>query len=514
MKLKELVLFSSKLKGVLSINLKIELLVDFFKKLREDEFKIAISLLTGEIPYGKLFIGFKSLKDLLILKEGGKSVELLEIDRILKILKEVKGRESFKRKLNIIYNLFKKLTDEEREFFILFLNQEIRHGASKGIIKKAIARFLKIKEEEIDSVLLKSGNFTQTIEEIFKMGKEFLKEKKFELFKPFSPMLAEIVHSINEIPYGKYAVEYKIDGIRIQVHKGYKDIKVFSRNLKDITENIFEVKEIFKGIEGEFVLDGEVIMFDKENKMVPFQDMMKIILRKDRKMIASIKPFFFDILYKDGEELFEVPNKERWKILKNTLPEDFLINRIETDKKEEIERFFNKSIEEGNEGIMIKKLDSPYFIGSRKKYWLKLKNFYTLDLVILEAEWGHGRRKGWLSDFLLGCLDREGKRFLPLGKTFKGLTDKEFEEITKVLISRKIKDKENGVTVKPDIVVETDFSEIEESPFYESGYALRFARIKRIRYDKDPYEVAKIDEVKRIFEEYRKKKGKLDERNF
>lgn len=514
MKLKEIVSFSEKLKEISSINEKIDFLTNFFKKLKEDEFKIAISLLIGENPYEKPYIGFKSLRNLFVLKEGNESVEILEIDEILKRLKEIKGHESQKRKLNIIYNLFKKINNKEREFFALFLTGEIRHGASKGVFKKAIAKFLKIKEEEIDEAILKSGNFIETVESIFRKGKEFLKEKKFELFKPFSPMLAEIVSSIDEIPYGQYAVEYKIDGIRIQVHKKDKDIKIFSRNLKEITDNLFEIKEILGDIKGEFVLDGEAAIFDKENKIIPFQDMMSIISRKNREMIPSIRPFFFDIIYKDGEEFFEMPNRKRWEILKNTIPEEFLIKRIETDKKEEIERFFNKSIEEGNEGVMIKKLDSPYFIGSRKKYWLKLKNFYTLDLVIIEAEWGHGRRKGWLSDFLLGCLDEKGERFLPLGKTFKGLTDEEFKEITEVLISKKIKDKEWGIIVKPEIVVEVDFSEIEESPFYESGYALRFARIRNIRYDKSPYEIAKIDEVKKIFEEFRKRKGKFDERNF
>ena len=507
MKLKEIVELSKELKNISSINKKIEIISGFFKKLNKDEFKIAISLLINENPFGKIQIGWGSLKNFLYLKETGEGIEIKDIENYLKKLSEIKGDKSRKRKLNLIYEIFKKLNKEEREFFISFLMGEVRHGASKGIIKKAISKSFNIDESKIDELILKKGDFLEIVQGIFKEGKEFLLRENFEILKPFSPMLAETIHSIDEIPYGKYAVEYKIDGIRIGAHKKGDILKIFSRNLRDITENLPEIVSILKDIKGDFVLDGEVVLLDEEGKSLPFQEIMKVISRKERERKENIMPFFFDILYKDGNILFKYKNKERWEILKETVPEKFLIKRIETDKKEEIKKFFEESISNGNEGVMIKKIDSPYFIGSRKKYWLKLKNSYTLDFVILEAEWGHGRRKGWLSNFLLGCLSSDSKKFLPLGKTFKGLTDEEFKEITKILLNKKIREKEYGIIVKPEIVVETEFSEIEKSPFYESGYSLRFARIKRIRYDKNSYEITNINEVKKIFEDFRKRKG-------
>ncbi|MEN3045897.1 MAG: ATP-dependent DNA ligase [Candidatus Hydrothermales bacterium] len=509
MKLKEVVILSKRLSEISSIKEKINLLLDFFSKLKKEEFKIAISLLIGKAPYGKLQLGLKSLSNFFSLKEGEDSVELLEIDNILKELSKIKGAGSQRRKLNIVYNLFRKLSQIEREFFLLFIIGEVRQGVSKGILKKAISKFLNIKEEEIDEISLRRGDFLDMVDNLLSLEFETLKEFSFQVFKPFLSMLGVIIHTLEDLPKGSYAVEYKVDGIRIQVHKKGNDVRIFSRNLRDITTNLLEIKEIIKNWNGDFVLDGEAVVFDRENRIIPFQDIISIVARKKREKVSSIKPIFFDIVYKDGEQLFKYKNSERWKILKETVPEDFLIKRIETDKKEEIERFFHQSIEEGNEGIMIKKIDSPYFIGSRKNYWFKLKKVYTLDLVILEAEWGHGRRKNWLSDFLLGCLSRDGKKFLPLGKTFKGLSDSEFEEITKILLTKKIEEKENGIVVKPELVVEVDFSEIVRSPFYESGYALRFARIRRIRSDKDVNDIAKIDDIESIFKEFRRKKGDL-----
>ncbi|MEO0121033.1 MAG: ATP-dependent DNA ligase [candidate division WOR-3 bacterium] len=510
MKLKEVVLLAERLKGISSINEKVSLLSSFLKRVDKEEGKVVVALLIGENPYGKVGLGYQSLKNLLVLKEGNESVEVSEIDKILKELKKIKGSDSLYRKLNILYYLFRKLDDKEREYLVNFLIGEIKIGANKGIIKKAIAKTFQISEDILDEIILKKGDFLQVIEGIFKEGKNYIEKTDFEIFQPFSPMLANIIYSLDELPKEKLACEYKIDGIRIFLHKKDKEVKIFSRHLKDITNNLFEIAEYFSEINGDFVLDGEVVLLDKENKILPFQDMMKIISRKERERFENIRPFFFDILYKNGEKLFGIPNKERWQILSKTIPNNLLIERIETDDKDKIKRFYEESIKRGNEGIMIKKLDSPYFIGSRKKYWLKLKNFYPLDLVILEAEWGHGRRKGWLSNFLLGCLNRERNGFLPLGKTFKGLSDKEFTEITKILLTKKIEDKEWGIIVRPEIVVEVFFSEIEKSPFYESGYALRFARINRIRYDKNPYEIATIDEIIRIFEEERKKKGEID----
>jgi len=509
MKLREIIVFSEKLKATRSINEKISLLANFFKGVNKEEGKLIVALLIGENPYGKIGLGYQSLKGFLNLKEGGESIDILTIDQILKDLKRIKGSSSFSRKINRLYPIFRKLNLSEREFLINFLCGEIRQGANKGIIKKGIAKAFHLDEEILDETILKRGNFLEIVDGIFKEGKEYLERIDFEIFKPFSPMLAKILYSLEELPKEKLACEYKLDGMRIFVHKKGKEVKIFSRHLKEVTANLLELVNYFQGFKGDFVLDGEVILVDKENKILPFQEMMKIISRKERERNSFLRPFFFDILYKDGEKLFELPNKERWQILKTTIPDEFLIPRIETDDKEKIRKFFEESIEKGNEGIMIKKLNSPYFIGLRKGYWLKFKNFYSLDLVILAAEWGHGRRKGWLSNFLLGCLDERKEKFLPLGKTFKGLSDEEFFKITKILLEKKLAEEEWGVTVRPEVVVEVFFSEIEESPFYESGYALRFARINKIRYDKNPLEIATIDEIKRIFEEERKRKGKI-----
>lgn len=267
------------------------------------------------------------------------------------------------------------------------------------------------------------------------------------------------VHEIFSLIKGNFSVEYKYDGIRVQIHKKSEKIKIFSRNLNDITENlpsiILKIKDNLKNID-EFILEGELIGFKENGEILPFQVLMSDIFNKEKESSFNLDIFLFDILYLNGKDLTNLPYFERMKILEDVKNGFKRVKFLIPKNVEEVKNFYNKAIKEGFEGIMVKDLNGNYKSGKRGKLWLKLKKVLTLDLVILEAFWGYGRRMNWLSDYMLYCLSKDGKRFLPLGKTFKGLTDLEFEEMTKRLLSLKVEDLGYGVRVNLRLLLKLD----------------------------------------------------------
>lgn len=352
--------------------------------------------------------------------------------------------------------------------------------------------------KKIEELYLKSGSFRKLFEN-YKKG-----EFKIELFKPIPMMLAEKVESVEEIfnEGDTFSFEYKYDGIRVQIHKNKEKVKIFSRNLNDITESlkniVDKINENFSKYEN-LILEGELVGFNDRGEIISFQDLMSVIFKKEKENLFDLKIFLFDILYLNNEDLTNVPYFKRMEILEKVKGNFERVKNIMPKNPEEGKIFYEKSLSEGFEGIVAKRLDSIYQSGRRGKLWFKLKKVETLDLVILEAFWGYGRRMNWLSDYMLYCLSEDKKSFLPLGKTFKGLTDKEFEEMTKKLLEIKQEEIEGGLKVKPEVVVEVGFEDIQKSRKYESGYALRFARILRIRYDKSPIDINTIKDVEKIY---------------
>ncbi len=329
------------------------------------------------------------------------------------------------------------------------------------------------------------------------------------------PMLAQMAYSVEEayqVHGEKTAFEYKLDGARVQIHKKNDKIRVFSRSLSDVTNSLPDIVNLIeeKLNAKEIVVEGEVVAIGRNGKPMPFQNLMRRFrrLQKIEKMIEEIplRLFLFDILYLNGKMLTETPYIERLKILETLCDEKMRTPRLITEDVNVAKEFLNKAMISGHEGLMAKKLESEYSPGVRGKKWLKIKPIELLDLAIVAADWGYGRRTGWLSNYHLAARSEEG--FIVIGKTFKGLTDQEFKSITKQLKKLIVNETSFTVYVKPKIVVEVAFNEIQKSSKYESGFALRFARITRIREDMSLVDVDTIDKVQQLYEKQFKFKAK------
>jgi len=343
------------------------------------------------------------------------------------------------------------------------------------------------------------------------------------MFRPLKPMLAQTTDSVkgafDELnvgigePHKAVALEYKYDGARLQIHKQGDEIRIFSRRLTDITSALPDVVRLIRDnvkVQSA-ILEGELIGIDSSGKPLPFQHVMRRLTRVHGidKIIKDVpvKLYLFDCLAIDSNPLIDFPYNERWRKLEQLRGDIPLATRIVTHELVKGEKFLEQSINEGHEGLMAKSLTSKYTPGVRGKAWLKIKKAITLDLVIVAADWGYGRRHAWLSNYHLAAWDDSLDEFLIVGKTFKGLTDEEFESMTKRLLSLKIHEDRGTVYVEPKVVVEVAFNEIQKSPHYRSGMALRFARITRIRDDKSPYEASTIKELRDIYEKQFASKG-------
>jgi DNA ligase-1 len=349
-------------------------------------------------------------------------------------------------------------------------------------------------------------------------GKEELLRIRFRVFRPVRLMLAQMADDVADVLQehgGKTSLEYKLDGARVQIHKLGDEVRIFSRRLTDVTESLPEIAETArKNIKAkEAILEGEVIAVDDLGCPIPFQHLMRRFKRvhaiEDTAEKIPVKLHLFDVLYLNGESLILVPYMQRRQILSESAGEIPLIKHIVTDKIEEAEQFLEEAMDAGHEGLMAKKPDSPYTPGIRGKRWLKIKPVLEpLDLVIVAAEYGYGRRHEWISDYYLAARDIETGEFLTVGKTFKGLTDAEIIEMTRRLKELTVKEEPRRVFVIPKIVVEVTYNEIQKSPKYKCGMALRFARINRIRDDKTPEEADTVQRVREIYERQFLKKGR------
>jgi DNA ligase-1 len=329
-------------------------------------------------------------------------------------------------------------------------------------------------------------------------------------------MLANTAESIKKVinEYGgETAFEFKYDGARIQIHKKGEEVRIFSRRLSNVTESLPDISKIIENfsIKEDFIIEGEVVAVGPNQHPLPFQDLMRRFTRiknvKDTMKKIPLKLYLFDLLYYNGVLLIDEAYTERWSVLEKIAPAKHLTERIITDNSGEVERFMQQSIEAGHEGLMAKKLNSPYSPGTRGKNWYKIKPSETLDVVIVAADWGSGRRRGWLSNYHLGVWD--GEKYLVIGKTFKGLTDDEFIWMTEYLKKIRVEESQYTVYVKPELVVEVAFNEIQQSPHYKSGFALRFARITRIRVDKKPEQANTLKDVSIRYEMQFKHKDRL-----
>ena len=413
------------------------------------------------------------------------SLEIAEVDGLLQELSRTQGAGSQDKKHQILAGLFQRATESEQAFLRGLILRNLRQGALEGVMADAVATTLEVSAKRVRRAAMLEGDLVVVATRGILEGPHTLDEVKVRAFTPLQPMLAKTAESVAEaMKDGVLAVvEEKLDGLRLQVHRSGSEVRVYSRNLRDITAEMPEVVSGALAIDAQsFILDGEGLLIGRDGVPMSFQDSMS---SRDDANPGLFSAFYFDALHVDGTDLIDMPLSERRKHLEQLVSGEEVVRSITTSDPAAGERFFEEAIAGGYEGVVVKDPDQPYAAGRRGSGWAKVKPTHTLDLVVLAAEWGSGRRQGWLSNLHLGARDSEGG-YVMLGKTFKGLTDDMLAWQTDKFLS--IEDRRDGrvVHLKPEVVYEIAFDGVQRSSRYPGGVALRFARVKRYREDKDP----------------------------
>jgi DNA ligase-1 len=483
---------------------KVERLASCLALLRPDEVPIAVAYLSGSLPHGPIGVGWASLRGLPAAARSP-ALELTEVDAGFRRIGALAGTGSQGRRTQELRALFERATDGEQRFLRDLLTGEIRQGALEGVMIDAVARAGGVPAPDVRRAVMVAGELGTVAAAALDQGRPGLDRFRLSVLKPLQPMLARSAEDLTAA-FGRIrpaAVEWKLDGARIQVHRLGDRVRVFTRNLADVTERVSEIVERVAALPMRAaVFDGEAIALHPDGRPYPFQVTMgRFGSRLDVARLREQVPlscFLFDCLHLDGDDLIDRPASERSDALRERLPEDLRVPRIITGDLEEAERFLEDAIARGHEGVMVKALDAPYEAGRRGAGWLKVKRANTLDLVVLAAEWGHGRRRGWLSNLHLGARDPATGGFVMLGKTFKGMTDEMLAWQTERLQELETGRDDITVHVRPELVVEVAFDGVQASTRYPGGIALRFARVKGYRSDKGVDEADTIDDVRAI----------------
>ncbi len=446
-----------------------------------------------------------------------RKLTIVEARRSFEAIAGTVGSGSKEKKQRLIEALLSSASSLEAKYLAKIFIGEMRTGFYEGLMEQAVSKAFQIPLGIVQKASMTVGDVGEVAAIGKNDGKEGLLKIGFEVFRPVGLMLAQTAGDVAEALKehgGESAFEYKLDGARIQIHKRDDDVRIFSRRLTNVTASLPEIVQVVqKNVKAEeAILEGEVIAVDSKGYPVPFQHLMRRFKRvhavQDMVKKVPVALYLFDMLYLNGESLISLPYTQRRKILAENAEEIPLSKQLVTQEMKEAERFLKEAIDSGHEGLVVKKLDSEYTPGIRGKRWLKIKPVLEpLDLVIVAAEYGYGRRHEWLSNYYLAARDAETAEFLMVGKAFKGLTDAEIIEMTKRLRELTIKEEGRRVIVVPQVVVEILYNEIQKSPKYKCGMALRFARISRIREDKTPKEADTIQRVREIYEKQFLKKG-------
>ena len=495
---------------------KVAHLVAFLRTLDRDEVAPAVSFIAGR-PFPEsdervLDVGGQTMWK--VHRSSGQSalvhtpVTLLEVYRTFEKISNARGAGSRQRKETLLNTLLSRLSREDGDYLMRIVFGEMRIGAVEGVVLDAIAEAAAIDPEKVRRANMLLGSLPKVAEQALTEGRGAIEHVGLTLFVPIKPMLAEMAEGFEEVLKehgGQSAFEFKYDGARIQIHRKNGTVKVFSRRLTDVTASVPDIVELAQTrIHGmEYVVEGEIVAIGREARPLPFQDLMRRFRRVHGvdEMVRSIplKLYLFDVIYLDGKLLIDTRYEQRCEILGGLTDSELLATRIVTDDPAEAKKLMNEAIRAGHEGLMAKELASAYTPGVRGKKWFKIKPAETLDVVIVAADWGSGRRGGWLSNYHLAVRDDATGELLVVGKTFKGLTDSEFNDVTPKLLGLKTKETDYTVYVKPSVVVEVAFNEIQRSPHYKSGFALRFARITRFRDDKSPPDADTLQRVNKLY---------------
>jgi DNA ligase-1 len=486
---------------------KIDRLADCLRRLRPDEVPVAVAYLSGALPQGTVGIGWASLRDVPPDVADEATLDLLDVDAALERIRAAAGAGSQATRRRELADLFARATRPERDFLGRLLAGELRQGALEGLMVEAVASAAGVPPSEVRRALMVAGDLGPVAAGAVARGSDGLAGFHLTVLRPVQPMLAQTAADVGDAlaRIRPAAVEWKLDGARLQVHRSGNEVRAFTRTLADVTDRVPEIVEVVAALALDAaILDGEAIALRPDGRPHPFQVSMSRFgsrLDVDRQRDAvPLSSFFFDCLHVDGEDLLDRPASERLAILDARLPEPVRVPRIVADAEPDAERFLDDALARGHEGVMVKSLDAPYEAGRRGAGWLKVKRAATLDLVVLAAEWGHGRRRGWLSNLHLGARDPGSGGFVMLGKTFKGMTDKMLAWQTEHLLGLATSRDEYTVYVRPELVVEIAFDGLQRSSRYPGGLALRFARVKGYRHDKRPEDADTIETVRALHE--------------
>jgi ATP-dependent DNA ligase I len=476
---------------------KVALLAGLIRGLQPDEVPIVTAFLSGAPRQGRIGVGYATVHGRAGASAASATLEVRELDRVLDAICSASGGGSASRRAELLDDLFARATEAEADFVRRLLTGELRQGALAGIMVDAVARAADVPAELTRRALMLSGDLAATAAIAVRDGEEGLRGVGFELFRPVLPMLASGADSVADPVAGfeLSSVEWKLDGIRIQIHRRGDDVRIYTRNLNDITAALPGIAAAVLELPVDrAVLDGEALWMTDDGPAA-FQETVARIDAEARP--EGIATFLFDVLHLDGEDLLDKPLRERKQRLRAIAPQ-LTIPGVFTADGAEAERVLDEALRAGHEGVVVKDAASLYAAGRRGKAWRKVKPVRTYDLVVLGAEWGHGRRQGWLSNLHLGARDPPADTFVMVGKTFKGMTDELLAWQTGALLEREIERRGIAVLVRPELVVEIALDGVQASTRYPGGVALRFARVKRYRPDKDASEADTIDDLRAL----------------
>jgi ATP-dependent DNA ligase I len=483
---------------------KVELLAGCLRGLTVHEIPIAVAYLSGELPQGSVGVGWAALKTLPPPAPPPPALELLDVDAAVSRIAAASGKGSQAVRRAELMGLLERATEREQRFLASLLLGELRQGALEGVMADAVAGAAGLSAAEVRRASMLAGNLRDVAAAAIGERPSGVARFGLTLLRPVKPMLAQSADSLEDAfdRLGRAAVEWKLDGARLQVHRLGSEVRAFTRSLADVTDRVPEIVSVVLALQSEaIVLDGEAIALKKDGTPHRFQlTMSRFGSRQDNDAATRVPltALFFDVLHADGEDLLDRPASERFAELDRHVPEASRVPRIVTQDVLEAGRFLAGALDRGHEGVVVKAFDAPYEAGRRGGSWLKVKPTHTLDLVVLAAEWGHGRRRGKLSNLHLGARDPATGEFVMLGKTFKGMTDAMLAWQTERLLELETRSDSFTVYVRPELVVEVAFDGVQTSRRYPGGVALRFARLKGYRPDKGPEEVDTIDAVRTI----------------
>ena len=493
--LAEVVAVSRALTDTSSRSQKVAILAELLERLNPTEIPTAVGFLTGTPTQGRVGIGYATVYGIARAPHAKPSLTIDEVDRTVAEVQATTGPGSVVKRKQLLAELLGRATDEEADFVRRLFTGGLRQGALAGVMVGAIAKAARVRAELARRALMLSGDLPHIAAVALTAGEDGLRAVRFELFNPILPMLASSAGSVLEAveSFDRSSVEWKLDGIRIQIHRRGDDVRIYTRNLNDITSTLPGIVATVRRLPvTQAVLDGEALWMS-EHGPAAFQDTVSQI--DSSAPPEGIVTFLFDLLHVDGQDLLDTSLEERASRLGEVAGPLKIPSELTSDP-EAAQRILEEALEAGHEGVVVKDATSVYSAGRRGGAWLKVKPVHTYDLVVLGAEWGHGRRRGWLSNLHLGARDPSTGDFVMVGKCFKGLTDELLEWQTRELLARETGRQGIVVGVRPELVVEIALDGVQVSTRYRGGVALRFARVKRYRHDKNAEEADTVDDLR------------------